>query len=468
MNQSKNVLADAIVKYFGADLADKRQSIKTDLVDQKIIGAISARTNIAKSKYCASLKANKANSSILHTILKAGNGTLSLNTLFPFQDVQLNRRATAVNTVNLFVMTAASSGEYERSVNASSDAPKSLVYGNGNIAALGRLFASERLNGADLRGDITTTYIPTLPSIWNGPYFEPIGGREITVGQAINIITLKIWKNLQATLASEALTEVDKQEAYTKAWNTYQNLYNVWISKGYVDMSTVLYAKPNGIKPDVAAYLGTTSTSDELNVQKIMGTSDGRTSSVPEMNEGNFHAIILDDEHDEYGKHQFGIFKLATLSAENHDVLEDDEEISKTPEIASRAIQIFDGAGKSLKARVRVVDQVFGSSKPVKTSRSFYNLAVGTVVHLQGNIHFRTLKEGSQAVVAEIEVEDFMASTVNQNMILGDILTSDTMEDFDLSSLTSELDFVPTNQDPVPTEQVPVPSDTQSDDEMNG
>ena len=53
-------------------------------------------------------------------------------------------------------------------------------------------------------------------------------------------------------------------------------------------------------------------------------------------------------------------------------------------------------------------------------------------------------------------------------MILGDILTSDTMEDFDLSSLTSELDFVPTNQDPVPTEQVPLPSDTQSDDEMNG
>lgn len=466
MTQNTTVLANAVTKYFGTALADKRQPIKTDLVDQKIIGAVAGRTNVMKSKYNAVLKANKGQG-ILHVILKATNGTLSINTLFPFTDTRLNRRGTGTNSVGVYALTSSSSSEYERSLTNQQDAPKALVFGNGNLPAFGRLFASERLNGSKLSGELTQAYIPTLGSVWAKDYFEVIGGKQLTVGNAINSITLKIWSTLQNALLDTTMTEVDKQEAYAKTWNTYQNLYKVWISKGYLDLSTVLYSKPNSVFPVVAAFLGTTSTADELNVQKIIGTEDGRTSEMPILNEASLHAIILDDEQDEYGKHQFGIFKLATLSADNHETLEDEDEISKTAEIATRAVMIFDGAGKQLKARVRVVDEVYGNSKPVKHSRSFFNLAVGSIVHLDGELTFRTLKEGSQAVIAEIECDgDFMGAQANTNMIVGDIATSD-MEEIDLTQLTLDADVLTATQ-PESNEPAPVlQSDTQSDDEMN-
>lgn len=465
---SNSILVTSMKAIYAA-LYNRRNSVKTEIVDQKIVGAVASRSNVVKSKAALSLKANKTHASLMHYIQKAGNGSLSLHTLFPFQDVSLNRKGTGINTVGIFVSVPASSGEYEKTVSAKQDAPKSLAYSNGNIAAMARLFASDKLNGADIRNDFTAGYIPTLHTIWDAPYFEKSGEHQLTVGKAINLNTLKVWLNIQNISDNEKFNDADREEKYELEWQKYQALVKLWISKGYIDLSTVAYAKTNAVKPDVAAYLGTNAPADELNVQKILGTADGLTSSEPQMNEGNFHAIILDDEIDEFNKHHFGIFKLATLTADNMETLTDPDEISKTPEIASRSILIFDGAGRQLKARARIADQTYGATNtPVKSSRAFYNLAVGSIVHIQGNISFRTMKEGSQAIVVEIEAEDYMASGNNQNMISGDVSSTEIdLDSFTLSDPDSDFLSALEDDNNVGNPADVVPTNTQTDDEMN-
>lgn len=462
-----SILASSMKAIFGA-LVNRRDDVRTDIADQKILGAVAGRTNIIKSKSALSLKANKTHASIMHYIQKAGNGTLSLHTLFPFQDTRFNRRGTGITTVNMFVSVCASSSPYEKSVPNKPDAPKSLAFGDGNIAALARLFASDRANGADIRSDFTEAYVPILNATWDSPYFEKHGDIQRTVGQAINLITLKFWLDIQNVQDNARLSDADREEQYSKMWTQYQAYTKLWAQKKYIDMSVVAYAKENAIKPDVAAYIGTTAAADEINPQKIIGTPEGLTSKEPQMNEGYFHAILLDDEVDEYGKHHFGIFKLATLTADNMETLTDSEEIAKTAEICSRSIMIFDGAGRQLKARARVSDKTYGSNTPpIKTSRSFHNLPTGSIVHIQGDVAFRTLKEGSQAIIVEIESEDYIPSGSNQNMVVGDITTSEVdLEAFTLSDPTAML-LNANEETPAATTQDVIPTNTQTDDEMN-
>lgn len=469
MNQiNQNSILVTSMKAIYGNLVDRRNDVKTDIADQKILGAAAGRTNVIKSKAALSLKANKANACIMHYMKKAGNGTLSLHTLFPFQHTGFNRRGTSYSTVNLFVSVGASSSPYGKTVPNRPDLPKSLAFGDGNVAAMARTFYSERLNGIELRNDFTEEYVPILNTVWDSPYFEKHGERQLTVGQAMNFTTLKLWLNIQDVKDNTKLSDADREEKYLAIWNQYQTFQKLWVQYKYLDISTVAYAKENAIKPDVAAYLGTTAAADELNPQKIIGTPEGLTSTEPQMNEGNFHAILLDDEQDEYGKHHFGIFKLSTFSADNMETLTDSDEISKTPEICSRSVMIFDGAGRQLKARARVVDETYGSnSTPVKTSRSFFNLPVGTIVHIQGDISFRTLKEGSQAIVVEIESEDYMPSGSNQNMVVGDVTTSEIdLNEFSLSDPSALLLNATEDQAPQQQEDV-VPTNTQTDDEMN-
>ena len=427
MNTATNFLADSIRSYFGP-VADKRESIKTSMVDQKTVGAVSSRNSLMPSEVSLKLKANKANKHLLHVIHKSLNGTLSLNTVFPYQQVTLNNQG-GLNTVNVGVITPASSSQHERSVGANVD-NKALAFGNSNFGAFARTFSSKLLNGSSLTGNITETYIPKLNKIWTQPYHTKVKGlpEDVTVGHAVNHITLLIWSTLKAIEADKQLTDSDREAKIQKFWEEYQTIFNDWLARDYLDRSLAVYAEPNGVDPDVSAYLGINATADELNPNKIY-SKEGEASFLPETNKGFFTAIILDDQTDEEGKFQFGIYKVQAGNREELVTLDDEEEIAKSVEVCTRMVQISDGAGNAVKVQVRVRDESYGVGyKPNKYSRAFYNLPVGSVVELRGKLQFRMVRSGSQAVTVELHVTNKFKPYGAQNMIVGDLSTTDSQE----------------------------------------
>lgn len=476
MNTATNSLAEAIRSYFGP-VADKRESIKTTMVDQKTVGAVSSRSSLMPSEVALKLKANKANKHLLHVIHKASNGVLSLNTVFPFQQVTLNNQG-GLNTVNVGVITPASASQHERTVGSNVD-NKALAFGNSNFAAFARTFASDLLNGASLSGNLTETFIPKLNKTWTQPYHTKVKGlpEDVTVGHAVNHITLLIWSTLKAIEADTKLTDSDRDTKIQKFWAEYQTIFNDWLARGYLDRSLAVYAEPNGVDPDVSAYLGINATADELNPNKIY-SKEGETSFLPETNKGFLTAIILDDKTDEEGKFQFGIYKVQSGNREELTTLEDEEEISKSVEVCTRCVQITDGAGNTLKVQVRVRDEVYGAgSKPIKLSRTFFNYPVGSVIELRGKLQFRMVRSGSQAVTAEIISNKFKVYGA-QNMIVGDLSTSDSQELLNVENVGESFmdmiggdssEFLTTNSDQTseaqPQDSVQ-PTETQTDDNM--
>ena len=442
MNTATNNLAQAIQGYFG-NVATKREPIKTDMVDQKVVGAVSNRNAVIPSEVSVKLKANKTHKHLLHVIHKASNGVLSLNTVFPFQNVTPSIQGSGLNTVNIGVITPASSARHERSLNANDVDNKAIAFGNSNFSAFARTFASTRLNGCSIVGNLTETFIPKLTKTWTEDYFEKViltkgkEARQLTVGQALNVLTLKAWEELKNIEANTKLTNEKRAEQFELFWTGYQNLFSEWIRRGYVDKSIAIYAEPNGVDPDVSAYLGIIAPADELNPAKIYSL-EGETSFLPEINKGYFTAIILEDETDETGKFQFGIFKTNLRAREELVTLEDEEEISKTVEVCTRRVQITDGAGNPVKVQVRIKDQVFGAnSRPIKHSRAFYNIPVGTPVELRGKLTFRLAKEKSQAITVELVVSNYKVYGA-QNMVIGDLTNT---EDASQLSNTDDVSF---------------------------
>lgn len=433
MNTASNKLSEAIRTYFGP-VADKREPIKTTMVDQKTVGAVSARSSLIPSEVALKLKANKTNKHLLHVIHRASNGVLSLHTVFPFQQVTMGNQGN-LNTVNVGVITPAANSKHERTVGANVD-NKAIAFGNSNFAAFARTFASSLLNGASISGNLTETYIPKLNKTWTTPYHTAVKNLppETTVGQAINHITLLIWSTLKAIEADTKLIDSDREKKIQQFWNEYQAVFKDWLAREYLDRSVAVYAEPNGVDPDVSAYLGINAPSDELNPSKIY-SQDGETSFLPEVNKGFLTAIILDDETDQDGKFKFGIYKVAAGNREELITLDDEEEIAKTVEVCTRCVQITDGAGNALKIQVRVRDQSYGSdSKPIKLSRSFYNIPVGTPVEIRGKLQFRMVRAGSQAITAEVVANNFKVYGA-QNMIIGDLSTTDSQELLEVSEV---------------------------------
>lgn len=476
MNTAQGKLSEAIRTYFG-NVADKREPIKTNIVDQKTVGSVSSRSALMPSEVALKLKANKSHKHLLHVIHRAANGVLSLHTVFPFQQVTLNNNGT-LNTVNVGVITPASSSKHERTVGSNVD-NKSIAFGNSNFAAFARTFASQLLNGASISGNLTETYIPKLTKTWTQPYHAPVKGLDskATVGQVINHITLLIWSTLKAIESDSKLIESDREKKIQQFWNEYQTVFKDWLTREYLDRSLAVYAEPNGVDPDVSAYLGINAPSDELNPSKIY-SADGETSFLPEINKGFLTAIILDDETDQDGKFKFGIYKVAAGNREELVTLEDEEEISNTVEVCTRCVQISDGAGNNLKVQVRVRDQAYGvDSKPLKLSRSFFNIPVGTPVEIRGKLNFRMVRTGSQAITAEIISSNFKPYGA-QNMIIGDLTTTDTQELLDASEIPESFMSMITDgdaqqfvanpdQDQEQNEPTGVqPSETQTDENM--
>ena len=88
-----------------------------------------------------------------------------------------------------------------------------------------------------------------------------------------------------------------------------------------------------------------------------------------------------------------------------------------------------------MKVQVRVRDQSYGSdSKPIKLSRSFFNIPVGTPVEIRGKLQFRMVRTGSQAITAEVVANNFKVYGA-QNMIIGDLTTTDSLALVDASEL---------------------------------
>lgn len=474
MNVAESKLAKAITTYFGS-VADKREPIRTTMVDEKTVGTVSNRNFLIASDVSVKLKANKANKHLLHVIRRNATGILSLHTIFPFQNTTLNRRGTGLSTANVAVITPASSQQHKRSIGAEN---KAIAFGNSNFAAFARLFSSQSLNGATIVGNLTETYIPKLNKTWTQPYHTTIRNVEgtLTVGQAINHLTLLFWSTLKAIEADSKLTDADREKKIKEFWDQYQSLFKDWIVRGYLDTSLAIYAEPNSVDPDVSAYLGVSSPTEELDASKIHSL-EGETSTVAKVNRGYLSAVILADEADDEGKFKFGIFKQNAANKDDLVTLENDEEITNTPEVCTRRVLIVDGAGETLKVQVRVKDETYGeNSRPIKHSRSFYNLPVGTPVDIRGELTFRLVRDGSQAITAEVESTKFKAYATN-NMIVGDLTTVDN-QDFTVDpDSTNFLEMIGANADTLlanapeqnqqEIEQTGVqPTETQTDENM--
>lgn len=483
-NIATNSLAHAIQNYF-RNVADKRDPIKTDMVDQKTVGAVTNRSVTMPSEVSLKLKANKGQKHILHVIHKSANGVLTLNTVFPFQQVTMATQGSGLNTVNVGVITPASSAKHERAIGTNVD-NKALAFGNSNFAAFSRLFSSNTLNGATIVGNLTETYIPKLTKTWTEPYHKEVkdlspdlSNGKVSVGTAINHITLRLWEALKVLETAKNLTDAQRSERIQKFWNDYQTVFNDWVNKyNYLDKSLAVYAEPNGVDPDVSAYLGIHAVADELNPAKIY-SAEGETSFVPEVNRGYISAIVLGDETDEEEKFKFGIYKASASNREELETLTDEEEISKTVEVCTRRVLITDGAGNTTKVQVRVRDESYGPKNIIKHSRSFFNIPVGSTVEIRGKLNFRMVKAGSLAITAEIVTNKFKVYGA-QNAIVGDIVTNDIVELNEASLTDSFLDIIGeadvleatdntqlhNSDDLQQPDTGVVPSETQSDDNM--
>ena len=462
------VLVDAITKYFGTNLANRRQSIKTSLIDKKITGANSTRNIQMESDLVVCLKANKSIGSMMLQMVKTASGQITLNCLFPFQHVTMNTNGSGISNSNVHILVPASSQEYERAVNHQKpEAGKAITFGNGNLAAISRTFASKCLNGCIIAGNMTTAYIPKLANVWAQPYYKQLDNKQISVGEAINQITRNIWRALKDTESSD-VTAAEKEARYSELWEQYTKAHAVWIAKGYLDTSNVIYADENSIEPGVFAFLGVNAAADELNAKKIYGTLEGQMSFTPNVNRVNACALITNTTESESGKFQYGIY-TAGRKAEERIVLEDDDLIAKTVEICTKEIQIVDGAGRDVLIQARARDIAFGTGenvRPIKLSRNLASIPEGAMVQLRGTLNFRPVREGSQAIRFEVDVTSQRQYMSNNNLIIGDITTEDEIIDESSFNFDDEFEQLQANQSTV-DDNVNVQTDTSSDADMN-
>lgn len=464
--KTSNFIDNALNKYFGEKLANKRDNVHTDLADVKIVGSAAHRNMQIPTMVCATLKADKRNNNHLMLINKAVNGVLSLNVVFPFQHVDFNTMGNGIITDTVFVQVAASSGQYQRVINGSNTELKGIANSNGNLTRLSTIFESKILNGATIIGSITDGYIPRLNNVYALQYHDMINGEVVGVINAINRITLSIWNKIKG-IEESSMVDADKQIAYKVEWDRYLSFFEVWKDRNYIDVSNVIYASENSVEPVCAAFLGTRSSAPELDTNKVYGTING-SSYVPKVNRIFACGIISPATHSENGKFEYGIFKAER--GENRVVLEDNDEISRTVEVCTKELYITDAIGRELTVQVKARDIQYGvGSKPIKLSRRLANEPVGSMVQLNGILKFRPVREKSQAVKFEINLIDQQTYGIQHNAIVGDIDTSDAVmfnTDGD-SYLDLDLEVLSVNNTNLVEEQDHVNLSVQSDSDMN-
>lgn len=447
-----------IARYYGetTDLSP----IATNVVDQKTLGALSAKSPNLPNEVSISLIANKSRPEMyLHYITKTQQGTFKLNTMFPLATINLPRQgSTNLDTVNEFVSVAAHSGYYRRNIGTEASPKYVGVYPDGNIGDVTRLFSSSKLIALFGFANLSTGLIPANVNYCQGLYRTDIPGDNLpaqfngaTIGQVINQRTLSVWNRLRMLQNAEETenSELTKEDEILSVWKRYQQLLQLWQNEGYITESTVRYAIENSLEPYNAAKLGYGNTSKELNIQEIIGTAYGMRSFLPKVNRAYMMGIITDSVTDVSGKFQYGVFKMNTKANEGLVTLTDEKEISETMEQCTREVQITDGAGRPVYITVRVVDTSTNSTftdgegrskrNITKRSRIFAELPVGTQVLIQGGRlipHY--CQTGTQAV--RFTVDDFQQKVLNasNNMIIGDT-TSEVLEE---SQMKFQAEFV--------------------------
>jgi hypothetical protein len=441
--KAQNTIDNTLIKYFGEKLANKRDNVHTDLADVKIVGSAAHRNMQIPTMVSVTLKADKRNNNHLMLINKAVNGVLSLNVVFPFQHVDFNTMGNGIQTDTVFVQVSASSGQYQRVINANNPDLKGIANSNGNLTRLASIFESKVLNGATIIGSVIDGWIPRLGNVYSLSYHDTINGETIGVINAINRITLNIWNRIKSIEESD-LVEADKQNGYKAEWDKYLSFFEAWKAHNYIDVSNVIYAVENSIEPVCAAFLGTRSSVPELDTNKVYGTING-SSYVPKTNRIFACGVISGASRSENGKFEYGVFKAGR--GEDRIVLEDQDEISKTVEICTKELYITDGIGREVTIQVKARDIQYGvGSRPIKLSRRLANEPVGSMLQLNGTLKFRPVREKSQAVKFEVELIDHQTYGSQTNAIVGNIETSDSIIftndgdaylDFDLDMLSA-------------------------------
>lgn len=459
--------------------------IQTGLKDQKVMGAIAVKSFNLPLEAPLDLAANWNWADMYYNYLyKSQNGTISLHTCVPMQQTKLVRDGanSRPDTVHVFVATSTHNGRHERNVGTVDNPIMQTAFSNGNIGNFERMFDSTKITGASLTSNITTRLIPaSLKMFRETMYPQEFNGNKHPVGKVINRLTLNIWQGIQQINASESLDLADKHKQIQKLWDQYQDLLADWEKLGYLVKSNLPYAIDNTVKNTNSVQLGYSNTNPELDYHQVYGTESGQASFTPATNRVYCTAIITDAETDEHGQYTYGIYPSSIRSKDELYTLEDEEEITRTPEVCTRQLLIADGAGNPVHISARVADMENGTRdnrKITKRSRIFNQLPVGTqIVIIGGKLDFKYCNSGTLAVRAEVSdltyqtmssrgnntVVGDMASVQDDVIIISPDLVDDTKDDADFADINLDAITQNTRQSVEQIEQAPKPEDAQTE-----
>lgn len=480
------VKASFLAHYYGSQ---DTTPISTSLVDQKIAGAVSQRSpNLPNENALAYTVNRKRPDMFLNFITKSPQGKFNLNTLFPMSVVNFPRgNSNTLDTVNVYVAIAASSGKHQRNVGTPEQPQMITAYANGNIGNFARMFESLKITGCTAIASISQSLIPASVDFVTKNYFEQIQGKDYIIGTVINRATLNTWKNIRAiqeNLSGEYESTTDKEAALAAQWEAYQDMRKVWVEQGYLVESNIQYAIENGVKNTNSAELGFSNASAELNASSIYGTEYGMASYLPDVNRGYMTAILTDAVTDSSGKFHYGTYPAANIrSQEDLMTLTDPDEIKNTPEITTRELMITDGAGNNVlvSARMRDTRSGSGSNRTLnKRSRAFADIPVGSQILIIGcKVAPKYSKEGTQAIRFELSDLNYkVISSASSNLVVGDLTSvqddtfqsdghvqvlgmDESIDDFDLSMMSKPLSAKPAETKDTPVVQTTAKSDDQ-------
>lgn len=462
--------------------------ISTTVVDQKIVGAVSNRSPNLPNENAFSYTVNRKRPDMfLNFITKSPQGKFNLNTLFPMSSVNFPRgNSNTLDTVNVYVAVAASSGKHQRNVGSPEQPQMVTAYANGNIGNFARMFESMKITGCHGIASISQALVPASVDFVTKNYFEQIGGKDYIIGTVINRATMNTWKNIRAiqeNLSGDYESVTDKETALAAQWQAYQEAREMWVLQGYLVESNIQYAIENGIKNTNSAELGFTNSSPELNASSIYGTEYGMASYLPDVNRGYMTAILTDAVTDSSGKFHYGTYPASIRSQEDLMTLTDPDEIKTTPEVTTRELMITDGAGNNVfvSARMRDTRSGSGSNRTLnKRSRAFADIPVGSQILIIGcKIAPKYSKEGTQAIRFELsELNYKVITSASSNLVVGDLTSvqddtfvtdghvqqlgmDEDIEDFDLSSLSMTLSVKSEEQKDKPVVSTVAKSDNE-------
>lgn len=417
----------------GHSVAPVATSLKNAIATGNIGKPTTFTTSVSMTLKAVKSLNSTALSNALLLLNKSAKGIVTIQAVVPTQSAVVSRNQISAIPVHLVMPLHID--EVMRT-NEETHVTTNTI-NNSNILEYINAVKSPQINALNVQGNITETYILTNDEQARALTKDKNTGEVMSTIECINVNVLQIWNAINVLANTETLDDQEKHDKLQEAWNRYERLINVFVTKGILVKSNAIYPTPNGLRSMLTAMPGTNTTQvPSLNYTDVYNGSV-RSLQQPDLIVGS--AIISDKQAMDNG---FKYTVLPVTARENKTPLVNEEEISKTMEVASRELIIYDGAGQEVAVSVQVRDVRYSGEAIIKRSRTFFAFTPGTELFFNSTVRPRFVKSGSNAIKFEIGDNgtnfEYKVVQTPSNIAVGDI----EIEEFDLDASFEAYDDV--------------------------